>query len=40
MLETRAVSVIRFYGSSMFIHEPICPVQMVNVLYDLGFLDP
>ena len=39
-IKTRAVSAIRFYGVSMFIPGPICPVHMSNFLYDLGFLGP
>ena len=37
-IHTRAVSAIRFHGCSMLISKPICPVNMANFLYDLGFL--
>ena len=37
-IQTRAVSAISFLGCSMFISKPICPVNMLNFLYDLGFL--
>ena len=39
-IHTRAVSAIRFHGCWMFIRTPICPVNMANFLYDLGFLGP
>ena len=39
-IQTRAVSAICFHGCSMFIHQSICPVNMANFLYDLGFLGP
>ena len=39
-IPTRAVSAIRFHGCRMSIRQPICPVNMANFLYDLGFLGP
>ena len=39
-IQTRAGSALRFHGCSMFIRKPICPVNMANFLYDLGFLGP
>ena len=39
-IQTREVSAIRFHGCSMFFRKPICPVNMANFLYDLGFLSP
>ena len=39
-IQTRTVSAIRFHGCSMLIRKPICPVNMANFLYDLGFLCP
>ena len=29
-----------FYGCSMFISKPICPVHMSNYLYDMLYLGP
>ena len=40
IIQTIAVSAIRFHGCSIFIHKPTCPVHMANFLYDLGFLGP
>ena len=40
IIQTIAVSAIRFHGCSIFIHKPTCPVQMANFLYDLGFPGP
>ena len=39
-IQTRAVSAIRFHGWSMLIRKPMCPVNIANFLYDLGFLAP
>ena len=38
-IETWTVSAINFHGCSLFISKPICPVDMANFLYDLGYLD-
>ena len=40
IIQTIAVSAIRFHGCSIFIHKPTCPVYMANFLYDMGFLGP
>ena len=37
---TSAVSAFRFYGCSIITRMPICSQDMVNFLYDLGFLGP
>ena len=37
---TFAVSAFRFYGCSIIIHKQICPEDMANFLYDMGFLGP
>ena len=39
-IQTRAVSAILFHGCSMFIRKPIFLVNIMNFLYDLGFLGP
>ena len=40
IIQTIAVSAIRFHGCSIFIHKSTCPVHMATFLYDLGFLGP